>query len=61
MPFIEKLAAIHSWKTQRKMTEKINKAYNKEQWHMTPQTVNAYYSPDQNEIVFPAGFLSRKQ
>ena len=26
-------------------------------WHMTPQTINAYYNPTQNEIVFPAGIL----
>jgi putative endopeptidase len=26
-------------------------------WHMNPQTVNAYYSPSQNEICFPAGIL----
>jgi len=27
------------------------------EWHMTPQTVNAYFNPSQNEIVFPAGIL----
>jgi putative endopeptidase len=27
------------------------------EWHMTPQTVNAYYNPGMNEIVFPAGIL----
>ena len=27
------------------------------EWHMTPQTVNAYYSPSMNEIVFPAAIL----
>jgi putative endopeptidase len=27
------------------------------EWHMTPETVNAYYSPSINEIVFPAGIL----
>jgi putative endopeptidase len=29
----------------------------KTEWHMTPQTVNAYFNPSQNEIVFPAGIL----
>src|SRR6185295_14522543 len=29
----------------------------REEWHMTPQTVNAYYNSSQNEIVFPAGIL----
>jgi putative endopeptidase len=35
----------------------IGKPYDKEKWHMSPQTVNAYYSPNSNEIVFPAGIL----
>lgn len=37
--------------------EKINKPVDKSEWHMTPQTVNAYYNPSANEIVFPAGIL----
>jgi len=37
--------------------EKIGNPVDKEEWFMTPQTVNAYYSPDMNEIVFPAGIL----
>lgn len=37
--------------------EKINKPVDKTEWHMTPQTVNAYYNPSANEIVFPAGIL----
>ena len=36
---------------------KIGKPVDKEEWFMTPQTVNAYYSPEMNEIVFPAGIL----
>jgi putative endopeptidase len=36
---------------------KINKPVDKTQWFMSPQTVNAYYSPDMNEIVFPAAIL----
>jgi putative endopeptidase len=38
-------------------TAKIGRPVDPEEWHMTPQTVNAYYSPPQNEIVFPAGIL----
>ncbi len=38
---------------------KIGQPVDPEEWHMTPQTVNAYYSPPQNEIVFPAGILDR--
>ncbi len=36
---------------------KIGKPVNKDEWFMTPQTVNAYYSPAMNEICFPAGIL----
>jgi putative endopeptidase len=36
---------------------KLGKPVDKDEWFMTPQTVNAYYSPTFNEIVFPAGIL----
>ena len=36
---------------------KIEKPVDKEEWHMYPQTVNAYYSPINNEICFPAAIL----
>ena len=36
---------------------KIGKPVNRDEWHMTPQTVNAYYNPVMNEIVFPAAIL----
>jgi putative endopeptidase len=35
----------------------LGKPVDKTKWYMTPQTVNAYYSPTGNEIVFPAGYL----
>ncbi len=37
--------------------DKIGKPVDKKEWHMSPQTVNAYYSPNMNEIVFPAAIL----
>ncbi len=37
--------------------KKIGKPVDKDEWFMTPQTVNAYYSPNMNEICFPAGIL----
>ena len=40
-----------------KMIRKINKPIDKTEWSMFPQTVNAYYSPMLNEIVFPAGIM----
>jgi len=36
---------------------KIGKPVDRDEWWMTPQTVDAYYSPGLNEIVFPAGIL----
>jgi putative endopeptidase len=39
------------------MMSKLGKEVDKTEWHMTPQTVNAYYNPSFNEIVFPAGIL----
>ena len=36
---------------------RLGKPVDKEEWFMTPQTVNAYYSPEMNEIVFPAAIL----
>ncbi|WP_244960140.1 M13 family metallopeptidase [Actinomyces faecalis] len=37
----------------RKLAEPVDR----DEWHMTPQTVNAYYNPTMNEIVFPAAIL----
>jgi predicted metalloendopeptidase len=36
---------------------KLGKPIDRGEWHMTPQTVNAYYNPRMNEIVFPAAIL----
>jgi putative endopeptidase len=41
----------------KKDIAKIGKPVDKTEWGMTPQTVNAYYNPQNNEIVFPAGIL----
>lgn len=40
-----------------KNMDKLGKPVDKDEWFMTPQTVNAYYSPTLNEIVFPAAIL----
>ena len=37
--------------------EKLGKPVDKDEWYMSPQTVNAYYNPTTNEICFPAGIL----
>ncbi|WP_255481304.1 M13 family metallopeptidase [Pontibacter sp. Tf4] len=40
-----------------KMVNQLGKPVDRERWGMTPPTVNAYYNPVMNEIVFPAGIL----
>ena len=50
---VERAAIFES----RRELARIGRPVDKTEWHMTPQTVNAYYSPSQNEIVFPAGIL----
>jgi len=42
---------------QQKQLAKLGGPIHKWEWGMTPQTVNAYYNPSQNEIVFPAAIL----
>ncbi len=44
------------FESKREMA-KIGKPLDRKEWGMTPPTVNAYYSPSYNEIVFPAGIL----
>jgi putative endopeptidase len=39
------------------MISQLGKPIDREKWNMTPPTVNAYYNPTMNEIVFPAGIL----
>lgn len=41
----------------KKNLENLDKPVNKTKWGMTPSTVNAYYTPTKNQIVFPAGIL----
>ena len=44
------------WNSDENMA-KAGKPVDRDEWHMTPQTVNAYYNPTTNEICFPAGIL----
>jgi endothelin-converting enzyme/putative endopeptidase len=44
------------FETKRELA-KVGKPVDKEEWEMTPPTVNAYYEPTLNEMVFPAGIL----
>ena len=52
----DNMKAASVWATNRNLN-KWNKPVDKEEWEMTPQTVNAYYNPLNNEIVFPAAIL----
>ena len=47
---------VHEFDVQRNF-EKLGKPVDKTEWGMSPPTVNAYYSPPQNNINFPAGIL----
>ncbi len=40
-----------------RMIDKLGKPIDRTEWGMTPQTINAYYNPTMNEIVFPAAIL----
>jgi putative endopeptidase len=53
--FENRMASI-SFERRRNLA-KIGKPVDKGEWNMTPPTVNAYYNPSWNEIVFPAGIL----
>ncbi len=50
------LQNITEWQYNKDLA-KIGKSVDKTEWGMTPQTVNAYYNPVNNEIVFPAAIL----
>lgn len=50
------LQDISEWQYNKDLA-KIGKSVDKSEWGMTPQTVNAYYNPVNNEIVFPAAIL----
>jgi putative endopeptidase len=54
--YLNNLRAANQWSTARNW-EKLGKPVDRTEWGMTPPTVNAYYSPTMNEIVFPAGIL----
>ena len=53
---IGNLIRINQFEYERSIN-KLGKPVDKDEWMMTPQTVNAYYNPELNEIVFPAAIL----
>ena len=53
----DNLTRVTAFLTKDYIDRKVNKPVDKSEWHMTPQTVNAYYNPTTNEICFPAAIL----
>ena len=53
---IGNVRATNEFEFQRELG-KIGKPLDRDEWFMTPQTINAYYNPGFNEIVFPAAIL----
>lgn len=56
LSFYQNMQNVDMW-NQKELYSKWGKPVDKTEWGMTPQTVNAYYNPMANEIVFPAGIL----
>jgi putative endopeptidase len=54
--FLQNAERASNFEVKRELG-KVGKAVDKEEWEMTPPTVNAYYEPTMNEMVFPAGIL----
>src|SRR6184192_1516635 len=55
-PFVLNELRAENFESKRELN-KIGKPVDRTEWGMTPPTVNAYYNPKMNEIVFPAGIL----
>lgn len=53
----ENMKEVAKWAHADMLARKWKKPVDRDEWHMTPQTVNAYYNPTTNEICFPAGIL----
>ena len=56
LSYWENVKRASAWYSADDMS-KLGKEVDREEWHMTPQTVNAYYNPTTNEICFPAAIL----
>jgi putative endopeptidase len=55
-PFLNNVYAVNRYENKRDL-DQIGKPVDRTEWGITPPTVNAYYNPSMNEIVFPAGIL----
>lgn len=55
--FYENMMNAAEWELQDMIAKHAGKPVDRDEWFMTPQTINAYYNPTTNEICFPAGIL----
>lgn len=55
--YYENIQACQKFWNKWDIEHRVGKPVDRDDWHMTPQTVNAYYNPTTNEICFPAGIL----
>ena len=55
--YLQNILSCKEWAIQDMIAKHLNKPVDKDEWYMTPQTVNAYYNPTPNAICFPAGIL----
>jgi len=55
--YYENVRECHKFWNAWGIEHRVGKPVDRDDWHMTPQTVNAYYNPTTNEICFPAGIL----
>lgn len=56
LSYYDNVRNVGKW-AQKEQLKKWGKPVDRAEWAMTPQTINAYYNPVNNEIVFPAGIL----
>lgn len=54
--YLENVLEASKWYVKDNYS-KMDRPVDKDEWHMTPQTVNAYYNPTTNEVCFPAAIL----
>ena len=57
--YYDNILATKVFAVDKMIADKAGKPVDRDEWYMTPQTVNAYYNPTTNEICFPAGILQR--
>ena len=57
LSYYENMVRASRFRNRHHIESRVNKPVDRDEWLMTPQTINAYYNPTTNEICFPAGIL----